>query len=109
MTIKNAVSGAVLGSNVVNPNAFWNASIGRPVPPPCRIRAEQSGGGVAERDVDNRPANCGPVTGVPAISLNDVTVTEGGTATFTVSLSAASAQTVTVVASTANGTASAPG
>ena len=46
---------------------------------------------------------------MPALSINDVTVTEGGTATFTVSLSAASTQTVTVVASTANGTAVAPG
>ena len=46
---------------------------------------------------------------LPALSINDVTVTEGGTATFTVSLSAASAQTVTVVASTANATALAPG
>ena len=36
-----------------------------------------------------------------------MTVTEGGTANFTVSLSAASAQQVTVVASTANGTATA--
>src|SRR5206468_2292528 len=48
----------------------------------------------------------------PMLAVNDVTVTEGdsGTvnATFTVSLSAASGQTVTVQAATANGTATAP-
>jgi cytochrome c2 len=48
-------------------------------------------------------------TPLPALSINNVTVTEGGTATFTVSLSAASTQTVTVIAGTANGTAVAPG
>ena len=45
----------------------------------------------------------------PSITIGDVTVTEGQTANFTVSLSAASTQTVTVVASTANGSAVAPG
>ena len=89
VTIKNAVSGTVLGTDRVD-EGRWSRSIQRPSPPPCRVRAEQSGGGVAEMDVANRPANCGPVTGAPGISLNDVTVTEGGTANFTVSLSAAS-------------------
>ena len=45
----------------------------------------------------------------PTLSIDDVQVTEGASANFTVSLSGASAQTVTVVASTANGTAAAPG
>ena len=48
----------------------------------------------------------------PAISINDVTVTEGNAgptpATFTVTMSAASGQTVTVDYATANGTATAP-
>ncbi len=48
-------------------------------------------------------------TAQPSLSINNVTVTEGGAANFTVSLSAASTSTVTVVASTANGTAVAPG
>jgi hypothetical protein len=52
------------------------------------------------------------VAALPALSVNDVTVTEGtGAATsavFTVTLSAASAQAVTVVYATANGTATAP-
>src|SRR5207247_1909598 len=49
----------------------------------------------------------------PTISINNVTVTEGNTgsttnATFSVSLSAASPQSITVDYSTANGTATAP-
>jgi hypothetical protein len=49
----------------------------------------------------------------PSLSINDVAVTEGNSgtvdATFTVTLSAASAQTVTVSYATANGTATAAG
>src|SRR6185295_8866597 len=49
----------------------------------------------------------------PSLSINDVTVTEGNSgtaiATFTATLSAASGQTVTVSAATANNTAVAPG
>lgn len=49
----------------------------------------------------------------PALSIDDVYVVEGNsgtvTATFTVTLSAASSQTVTVIATSADGTASAPG
>lgn len=63
-----------------------------------------------------RPSGAGPDIGayessgsgggsLPSLLINDVSVAEGGTANFTVSLSAASSQTVTVLASTANGTA----
>ncbi|MBK6593931.1 MAG: hypothetical protein IPG23_15010 [Burkholderiales bacterium] len=46
--------------------------------------------------------------GAPTLSVNDVTVSESaGTASFTVTLSAASAQTVTVAYNTSNGTATA--
>jgi hypothetical protein len=52
-----------------------------------------------------------PALGAPSISVNDVTVTEGNTgttsATFTVTLSAASSQTVSVHYATADGTATA--
>jgi hypothetical protein len=52
-----------------------------------------------------------PNPGTPAISINNVTVTEGNSGTvsaaFTATLSTASAQTVTVNYATANGTASA--
>ena len=51
------------------------------------------------------------VQSAPALSINDVSVTEGNSGTinaaFTVGLSASSAQTVTVTFSTANGTATA--
>jgi len=50
--------------------------------------------------------------GAPTLSINDATVTEGNTgttnATFTVTLSSASGNTVTVNYATANGTATAP-
>ena len=107
--IKNAGSGAVIGSARVDGKERWKRTIKKPSPPPCRVRAEQSDGSIAELDVSNRPANCGPATGLPSLSIDNVTVTEGGAARFTVSLSAASTQTVTVVANTADGTAVAPG
>ena len=48
---------------------------------------------------------------MPTLSINDVTITEGNSgtaiATFTVTLSAASAQTITVAYTTANGSATA--
>ncbi|MDD4880127.1 MAG: Calx-beta domain-containing protein [Gallionellaceae bacterium] len=109
ITIKNAASGATLASSRVR-NSSWSTRINRPSPVPCRIRAEQSGGGgTVERDVANRPANCGPSTGLPSLSITGVTVTEGGSANFTVSLSTASSQSVSVIASTANNSAVAPG
>ena len=50
---------------------------------------------------------------MPSLSIGDVTVTEGNSGTanamFTVSLSTASGQTVTVNYATADGTAAAPG
>ena len=106
VTVSNAASGAVLSTDRVD-DGRWSLRVSRPSPVPCRVRATQSDGATAERNVDNRPANCGP-TAQPGISINDVTVTEGGTANFTVRLSAPSTQTVTVLASTANGTATAP-
>ena len=55
-----------------------------------------------------RPATANPLT----LSINDITITEGNTggtqATFTVTLSGASDQTVTVQANTTNGIAKAP-
>jgi len=45
----------------------------------------------------------------PALSINDVSITEGGTASFTVSLSRASTAPVSVDYATANGTAVQPG
>jgi len=50
----------------------------------------------------------GTINDTPNLSINNKTVTEGGIARFTVTLSAASTQRVTVVASTANISAAAP-
>ncbi len=46
-----------------------------------------------------------PPTGAPRVSINDVSIIEGGMATFTVSLSAAASAPVTMTLSTANGSA----
>lgn len=111
VTVRNAGNGEVLGTDQVNDNQ-WRERTRRPAQVPCRVRAEQSGSGSSpiERDVRNRPANCGPVAGAtPSLSIASVTVAEGATANFAVTLSAASAQTVSVVVNTANGTAVAPG
>lgn len=103
VTITNAETGGALNTATVTRAGTWSRSTRNPSPIPCRVRARQSTGEVAERDVANRPASCnGPV---PTVSIGDGVVTEGGTATFTVSLSAASAQAISVVASTADGTA----
>lgn len=64
--------------------------------------------------VDNvEVVNCENAVPLPSLSINDVSVTEGDsatkTATFTVSLSAASASTVTANYSTADGSATADG
>lgn len=111
VTVRNVGNGAVLGTDQVEDDR-WRERIRRPAQVPCRVRAEQSGSGSSpiERDVRNRPANCGPVAGVvPSLRIASVTVAEGATANFAVTLSAASAQTVSVVVNTANGTAAAPG
>ena len=50
----------------------------------------------------------GPATAA-SLAINNVATNEGGTATFAVTLSPASAQRVTVVASTSNASAAAPG
>ncbi|HET9701059.1 MAG TPA: Calx-beta domain-containing protein [Burkholderiales bacterium] len=107
VTIRNAGNGAVLGTDTVD-DEEWDRRIRSLTQVPCRVRVEQSNGEVQERDVSNRPSSCGPVAGaLPALSVNDTTVSEGGTASFTVNLSAPSTQSVTVVAGTANGTATA--
>lgn len=72
-----------------------------------RVRAEDAAGNLSNFSGTATASTQSPV--LPGITISNVTVTEGQTANFVVSLSASSAQTVTVVASTANGTATAPG
>jgi hypothetical protein len=110
VTVVNAfATSQVLGTVTVDSDGKWRMRPRNPSPVPCRVRV--SDGVISlERDVKDRPANCAPAAaGQPGIAINDVTVTEGGTANFTVTLSAVSTQPVTVVAGTADGTAVAPG
>ena len=87
----------VLDDAIDEPNETFTVTLSNPV-----NAAIADGTGVGTI-VDNDPA--------PTIAINDVTATEGNsgtqTFTFTVSLSAASAQTVSVNYATANGTATA--
>ncbi len=116
VTVRNAFQLAqVLGTDQVEDDGDWRVRRSSPSPIPCRVRARQSDGQIAEMNVANAPSTCAPKANnpppvvTPSISINNVTVTEGATANFAVTLSAASTQTVTVVASTANGSAVAPG
>lgn len=54
-------------------------------------------------------ATIADTSAAPTLTINDVMASEGGTAIFTVTLSAASAQTITVNFATADGNAMAPG
>ncbi len=38
----------------------WSITVSSPRPVPCRVRATQTGGQTAERDVSNAPDNCAP-------------------------------------------------
>ncbi|MGQ0618861.1 MAG: Calx-beta domain-containing protein [Panacagrimonas sp.] len=97
------VSIAVRGDRTVEPDETFLLNLSNPV---GATIADGSGIGTISND-DAPPA-------LPSLRINDVSVTEGRArttkiATFTVSLSAASSQTVTVNFATANGTAVAPG
>jgi len=108
VTVTDASTGVTMGSRRVD-DERWKVERDDPPTVPCRVRAQQSDGAVVERDVEDRPSSCNAAPTQPSVSVNDVTVAEGGTANFSVTLSAPSSQTVTVVVSTANGTAAAPG
>ena len=57
VTVTNAGTGDVLGSRTVSDHK-WRLVKRNPASIPCRVQAEQSDGQVAERDVDNAPADC---------------------------------------------------
>lgn len=88
----------VVGDNTDEPNETFVVNLSAPVN--ATLADAQGTGNILDDD------------GPPALSINDVTVTEGnaGTvnATFTVRLLPASGGTVTVAFATANGTATAP-
>lgn len=49
-----------LGNDEVSRRGAWSITRSRPQPVPCRVRATQSDGLTAERDVANAPAACAP-------------------------------------------------
>jgi len=97
--LTQTITVAVLGDTVFEPNETFMVNLTNPT-----NATIADGQGVGTITNDDAPPP-------PSLSINDVTVTEGNTgsvgAVFTVSLSAASTQTVTVQYATANGTATA--
>ena len=93
------VTVVVNGDTLVEPDETFFVNLSNPT---NATLADSQGQGTI---TDNDPA--------PSLSINDVTVTEGNSgsvnADFTLSLSAASGQTVTVNYATADGSATAPG
>jgi len=59
--IVNAYSESqVLASRMVNRDGSWRVAVSNPNPVPCRVKAIQSDGKTAERNVSNAPADCSP-------------------------------------------------
>jgi hypothetical protein len=92
----SAGSPAIDAASLCPPPAFDQRGVARPQGSACDIGAVE-----------------GAVAGLPTLSINNVSQNEGNSGTtafvFTVTLSAASASTVTVNYATADGTATAPG
>jgi hypothetical protein len=107
--------------NVPVPDASWTAwqslpSPGAPVSRSTRYvqyQANLAGTGGATPILQDVTFQGAAPSGLPTLSINSVSAPEGNTGTtnaaFTVALSSASAQTVTVAYATGNGTAAAPG
>ncbi len=64
VAVKNAASGVQLSSPRSVSEERWRLEVSNPSPVPCRVRAESNGSAV-ERDVSNRPSNCGPTASTP--------------------------------------------
>ena len=58
VTVTNAGSGLFIGSDDVNKDGKWKVKKKNLSPVPCRVRAEQSDGQYAEKDVKEAPADC---------------------------------------------------
>jgi hypothetical protein len=103
--VKDAQSGAPLGTATVDREERWRVILVNPPYVPCRVRAEFQGSGrTAERAVKNAPADCGPGTTVTLTSLavtGPPEVPENSTAAFaaTAVFSDGSTQDVTASAS----------
>jgi hypothetical protein len=88
VTLTNAGSGAVIGSDEVD-DEKWRVVKRNPSSIPCRVRAAQSDGQTAERDVSGAPADCdagGPVNNPPVCVIDapggDMTVQAGDSVNF---------------------------
>ncbi|MGQ0618719.1 MAG: Calx-beta domain-containing protein [Panacagrimonas sp.] len=97
------VNVVVRGDTTVEPNETFVVNLSNPV-----------GATIADGSGTATITNDDVAPGLPSLRINDVSLTEGPrgrtkTATFTVTLSRASTQTVTVRYATANGTAVVPG
>ncbi|MDH5514221.1 MAG: hypothetical protein OEY45_03580 [Gammaproteobacteria bacterium] len=57
VTVTNAATQIVVGTDDVHDDR-WRVRVENPAVVPCRVRAEQSNGDSAERDVDGAPADC---------------------------------------------------
>jgi len=57
VTVTNADTGAPVGTDVVDDDE-WRVRQYNPSSIPCRVRAEQSGGRSAEKNVEDAPSNC---------------------------------------------------
>jgi hypothetical protein len=58
VTVSNADTGVFIGDDEVNKKSKWKVKDRDPASVPCRVRAVQSDGKSAERDVKNAPADC---------------------------------------------------
>jgi hypothetical protein len=110
VTIRNAGNNVVLGTDTIEDDS-WERRFRNLTQVPCRVRASD-GVTTRERDVSNRPANCGPVVGAaPTLSVANVSQNEGNSGTanmsFTVRLSAATTTAVSFSFATGGGTATA--
>jgi PKD repeat protein len=89
VTVSNADTSADIGSDRVG-RSGWSIEIRHPSSVPCRVRAEQSDGQSAERDVHGAPGDCdngGGTTNTPPVA--DANGPYSGTAGSAVSFSSA--------------------
>jgi hypothetical protein len=76
VTVTNADTGAFVGDDTVDRKSKWRVKVNynNPASVPCRVRAEQSDGSFAERNVRRAPADCddgGGVVNTPPTANDD--------------------------------------
>jgi chitodextrinase len=89
VTLRNAGNSATLGTTTAASDGRWQFRITSPSPVPCRVRAT-AGTSSAERDVSNRPSNCGPVADTQAPTApSGLTATAAGSSQINLAWTAA--------------------